>query len=222
MARYEEKTPIDVLVPYDKNPRIISQAAVDAVARSIKAFNFNEPILVDENGVIIAGHNRLKAAKQLGLTEVPVLWLDELDMQKARAFRIADNRTAELAEWDRGLLDKELEGLIAAGTDDLDALGVEQWELDRLSKDAEQITPDGYLPDRLYKKKCATDTDSDDGEGRPVETAPKAPAKPLSPPSIRILIIMETDEDKAAARRALGIADDQQIPAVIRFSEVKS
>lgn len=220
MARYVENTPIDVLIPYDKNPRIITQAAVDAVARSIAAFDFNEPIIADADGVILAGHNRLKAARQLGMTHVPVLWIDDIDMQRARAYRIADNRTAEIATWDRSLLDKELADILKDADADIDALGVEQWEIDRLTREAEKPTNDGFLPDRLYKKKTAFSTD-DDTE-RPPEAQPKPKGRPLAPPSIRILIVIETDEDKAAVRRALDIPDGKPFPAVIRFSEVKT
>lgn len=219
MARYVEDTPIDVLIPYDKNPRIITQTAVDAVARSIAAFDFNEPIIADADGVILAGHNRLKAARQLGMQTVPVLWVEDIDMQRARAYRIADNRTAEIATWDRSLLDQELAGILRNADADIDALGVEQWELDRLTKDADKPADDGFLPDRLYKKKTAFSTDDVE---RPPETQPKAKGRPLAPPSIRILIVIETDEDKAAMRHALDIPEDKPFPAVIRFSEVKT
>lgn len=222
MARYVEDTPIDVLIPYDKNPRIITQAAVDAVARSIAAFDFNEPIIADADGVILAGHNRLKAARQLGRATVPVLWIDDIDMQRARAYRIADNRTAEIATWDRSLLDKELADILKDADADIDALGVEQWELDRLTREAEKPADDGFLPDRLYRKKTAFSADGDDDNDRPPEIQPKAKGRPLAPPSIRILIVIETDEDKAAMRRALDIPEDKPFPAVIRFSEVKT
>lgn len=217
MARFEEHTPIDVLVPYEHNPRIITQAAVDAVARSIAAYDFNEPIIADENGVILAGHNRLRAAKQLGLTEVPVLWLDNIDAKKARAYRIADNRTAEFAQWDRNLLDSELKSLLADGAD-MDALGVEQWELDRLTQGVEEIGDNGELPQRLFRKAQRQAERDDDGEH--VEAAPKTAGRPLSPPSIRLLVIIETPEDQAAIRRVLGLKPDEMIPAVIRFSDI--
>lgn len=217
MARFEEHTPIDVLVPYEHNPRIITQAAVDAVARSIAAYDFNEPIIADENGVILAGHNRLRAAKQLGLTEVPVLWLDDIDAQKARAYRIADNKTAEFAQWDRNLLDSELKSLLADGAD-MDALGVEQWELDRLTQGVEEIGDNGELPQRLFRKAQRQAEQDDDGEH--VEASPKDVGRPLSPPSIRLLVIIETPEDQTAIRRALGLKPDDMIPAVIRFSDI--
>lgn len=87
------------LIPYDKNPRK-NKGAVDAVANSIKEFGFKVPIIVDKNNVIITGHTRLKAAKRLKMKEVPVIKADDLTEEQVKAFRIADNKTGELAEWD--------------------------------------------------------------------------------------------------------------------------
>lgn len=102
-----EYIPINELIPYKRNPRK-NDAAVDAVAESIKAFGFRNPIIVDGDGVVIAGHTRLKAAKKLGLKTVPVICADDLTPEQAKAFRLVDNKTAELAEWDIELLDIEL------------------------------------------------------------------------------------------------------------------
>lgn len=102
-----EYKPIEKVIPYDKNPRQ-NDDAVQYVAESIKAFGFVNPILLDANGTIIAGHTRLKAAKQLGLKEVPCVYLDDLNEEQVKAFRLADNKTAEFAEWDEGLLEQEL------------------------------------------------------------------------------------------------------------------
>lgn len=102
-----EYKPIDKVIPYDKNPRQ-NDVAVQYVAESIKAFGFINPILLDASGTIMAGHTRLKAAKQLGMKEVPVVYVDDLSEEQARAFRLADNKTAEFAEWDEGLLEQEL------------------------------------------------------------------------------------------------------------------
>ena len=99
--------PIDTVKPYIYNPRVNDQA-VDAVARSIEEFGFRSPIVVDESKTIINGHTRLKAAKQLGLEQVPVLVADDLTEEQVRAFRLADNKTAELAEWDDDMLEEEL------------------------------------------------------------------------------------------------------------------
>lgn len=102
-----EYKPIEKVIPYGKNPRQ-NDDAVQYVAESIKAFGFVNPILLDASGTIIAGHTRLKAAKQLGLKEVPCVYLDDLNEEQVKAFRLADNKTAEFAEWDEGLLEQEL------------------------------------------------------------------------------------------------------------------
>ena len=95
------------LRPYENNPRI-NDGAVEAVAKSIDEFGFKVPIVVDSDYVIIAGHTRLKAAEKLGLKTVPVVIADDLTEEQARAFRLADNKTAELAEWDFEKLNEEL------------------------------------------------------------------------------------------------------------------
>lgn len=95
------------LVPYDKNPRRNDEAAVK-VAESIKQFGFKIPLVVDCNNVVVCGHTRLKAAKKLRLKIVPCIRADDLSEDQIKAFRLVDNRTAELAEWDFALLEEEL------------------------------------------------------------------------------------------------------------------
>ena len=99
---------IEKLTPYKMNPRF-NDDAVDQVAASIREFGFKVPIVADKDGVIVAGHTRLKAAKQLGLKKVPVIYADDLDEEQIRAFRLADNKVSELATWDLEKLDLELE-----------------------------------------------------------------------------------------------------------------
>jgi hypothetical protein len=118
--------------PYERNPRIIPQAAVDAVARSIQAFGFRQPIVVDGNGVILAGHTRYRAAQQLGMTEVPVVWQTDITDIQARGYRIADNKVAELSAWDRDALDAEVRELAGLGDIDISAVGLADWELERI------------------------------------------------------------------------------------------
>lgn len=101
---------IEQVIPYKGNPRI-NDDAVDAVAESIKQFGFKQPIVVDKDNVIIAGHTRYKAAKKLGLKEVPCVVATDLTDAQVKAYRLADNKTAELAYWDDELLDKELGNL---------------------------------------------------------------------------------------------------------------
>jgi len=120
----------DDVKPYEQNPRI-NDAAVDAVAKSIREFGFRQPIVVDEAGVIIVGHTRWKAAKALGMAEVPVHVAVGLSPEKARAYRIADNRVSELAEWDFDLLPIELSELRGADVD-LDLLGFAPEELENI------------------------------------------------------------------------------------------
>lgn len=99
--------PIESVKPYERNPRR-NTGAVDAVAESIKQFGWNQPIVVDKNNVIIVGHTRLKAAKKLGLKEVPVLVAENLNDEQVKKYRILDNKTNELSEWDFQLLQSEI------------------------------------------------------------------------------------------------------------------
>lgn len=102
-----ENWPIDRVKPYPGNPRI-NKAAVEPVAQSIKEFGFQQPIVVDSNGVVVVGHTRLKAAKKLKMKTVPVVVASGLSEAKIKAYRLADNKTAELAEWDLESLKSEL------------------------------------------------------------------------------------------------------------------
>jgi DNA modification methylase len=108
--------PIGDITPYEKNPRQ-NDAAVEAVAASIREFGFRQPIVVDEAGVIICGHTRFKAAEHLGLAKVPVHVATDLTPEQIRAYRIADNKTGELATWDMELLPIEIAELQSAGID---------------------------------------------------------------------------------------------------------
>ncbi len=111
-----EVWPVGRLKPYPGNPRH-NDAGVDAVAASIKAWGFRQPIVADEQDVILVGHTRYKAALKLGLTEVPVHVARGLTPEQARAYRIADNQTATLSAWDDDLLVAELAALQAADFD---------------------------------------------------------------------------------------------------------
>lgn len=102
---------INSIHPYANNPRN-NETAIRKVAESIEQFGFQQPIVVDKDRVIIVGHTRWRAAQYLGLNEVPVLVAD-LTPEKARAYRVADNKTNELAEWDQALLEEELRQIVA-------------------------------------------------------------------------------------------------------------
>lgn len=99
------------LKPYEKNPRK-NENAVEYVANSIKEFGFKVPIVVDKNNVIVAGHTRYKAAKKLGLKEVPVIIADDLTEEQVKAFRLADNKVGDFATWDNDLLEEELSDIL--------------------------------------------------------------------------------------------------------------
>ena len=133
--------PTEEVVPYDKNPRL-NDNAVDAVASSIREFGFKVPIVVDGEGVVVSGHTRLKAAKALGLTEVPVIVADDLDETKIKAFRLADNKVAELADWDESLLIKELAELADLNYD----MGQFEFDLEPELGDGDDL---GDIPDNI-------------------------------------------------------------------------
>jgi DNA modification methylase len=154
-----EQWPTKQLLPYAANARTHSDEQVAQIAASIAEFGFNAPCLVDDRGVLIAGHGRLLAARQLGLADVPVIRLGHLTDAQARAYRIADNRIALNGGWNDELLAAELARLSEDGVD-LDLLGFEEDELDRLL--------DG-LDD--------TDDAADDDD-----VMPEPPADPLSQP----------------------------------------
>ena len=99
--------PITKLKEYGRNPRK-NDAAVESVTASISEFGFKVPIVIDKNSVIVCGHTRMKAAKQLGMKTVPCIIADDLSEEQIRAFRLADNKVSELADWDFKLLDIEL------------------------------------------------------------------------------------------------------------------
>jgi site-specific DNA-methyltransferase (adenine-specific) len=101
-----EKRNIDLIKPYWRNPRK-NENAVEAVKESIKRYGYTQPIVVDKDNVIIAGHTRYKALRQLGYKNIAVVLLD-IDEDKAKQYRIADNKTAEMSEWDDDLLMYEL------------------------------------------------------------------------------------------------------------------
>lgn len=125
-----ENISIQDITPYEKNPRH-NEKAIPKVAASIREFGFKVPIIVDRNMVIIAGHTRYKAAQSLGMKEVPVIIADDLTPDQVKAFRIADNRVGEEAEWDEDLLTDELRELFEDDFN-MDILGFDKDELSQL------------------------------------------------------------------------------------------
>jgi DNA modification methylase len=140
--------PIEALIPYARNSRTHSDEQVAQVAASIREFGFTNPVLIDEQGGIIAGHGRVLAARKLGLTEIPCLTLAGLSEAQKRAYVIADNKLALNAGWDEDLLALEIKDL--QGLDfDLDLLGFDAGELDELLALGD-ATPEGQTdPDAV-------------------------------------------------------------------------
>jgi len=143
---------IDLLRPYERNPRTHSDAQVDQIAASMVEFGWTNPILVDENAGILAGHGRLLAARKLGLAEVPVIRFEHLSEAQKRAYLIADNQLALQAGWSEELLAAELAWLREERFD-LDLVGFDATELERLlaiadgdsaSEDAEDEVPEPF------------------------------------------------------------------------------
>ena len=148
---------IDQLKPDPANPRRHSKKQIRQIANSIKAFGFNVPVLVDADLNVIAGHGRLAAARELGMTEVPTLCLDHLTPAQARAFMIADNRLTEIATWDDRLLAQQLKDLSLLGLDfSIEVTGFEMGEIDL----------------RIASLDDMPDTDD------PADAVPKLPARP--------------------------------------------
>ena len=137
---------IEDIIPYIRNPR--KNQAIDKVAGSLKEFGFRQPIVVDKQMVIIAGHTRFEAAKKLGIKEVPIHIADNLTPAQVKAYRIADNRVAQDSEWDIGMLNTEFTDLLDMHFD-LDILGFDAKELEDLivDKENEGLTDEDEVPE---------------------------------------------------------------------------
>lgn len=131
---------IQEIRPYEKNPRK-NDDAVKYVAESIKEFGFKVPIVIDRDGVIVAGHTRYKAAKELGMDDVPCIIADDLTDKQIKAFRLADNKVSEKAGWDFALLEEELDDLFDF---DMDAFGF---------VDHEEVDISDFFEDAEHKEK---------------------------------------------------------------------
>ena len=125
------------LIPYEKNPRD-NRLAIEDVVRSIEEYGFTNPILVNEEKVILAGHTRREAAILAGMERVPYIVVDGLTEAQQRAYRLADNKLSELALWDEDLLKEELEDLLDADYD-LSLTGFSDVDLTDLLKDEEDL-----------------------------------------------------------------------------------
>lgn len=139
------------LIPYENNPRN-NESAIDYVANSIKQFGFKVPLVVDKDNVVVTGHTRLKAAEKLGLEEVPCIVADDLTDKQIQAFRIADNKTNDMAEWNDDLLGIELKDVM--NDIDMTDFGFGDFELSMLMDDME---PDGYDDDLIKEYSSNSD-----------------------------------------------------------------
>ena len=139
-----KQLPITSLALRRNNPRTHSEKQVRQIAASIETFGFTNPVLIDSTSTVIAGHGRVRAAKQLGMDTVPTVQLEHLTDEQVRAYVIADNKLAECAGWDRDLLAIELQGLAEIDLDfDLEVIGFETAEIDLLiGGGAEEGEPD--------------------------------------------------------------------------------
>src|SRR4029079_7187062 len=151
-----ERWPLDRLIPHARNARTHSDAQVAQIAGSIAEFGFVNPVLVGDDGVIVAGHGRVLAARKLGLTEVPVIVLAHLTPTQRRALMIADNKIAENAGGDDEMLASELSALKEEDVD-LALLGFDDADLDRLLVDEAE-------------------------SGEEIDQAPEVPVEPISRP----------------------------------------
>ena len=172
--------------PYENNPRQ-NDAAVDMLVSSIDRFGFKVPIIIDRNDVIVAGHTRLKAAKRLKLKEVPTICADDLTDEEVRAFRLADNKVAEIATWDAAKLDQELDQIL-----DID---MEEFGFEIPGDDYEY--DDGYFGDereRTFNAYNLADFDESDSEG--FYQIPKLYACEVVPDDIRSFNYMMSATDR--------------------------
>lgn len=148
--RQIQMMPIDDIKPYPNNPRK-NDEAVGKVAESIKQFGFKQPIVVDKDNVIIVGHTRARAAKKLHLKEVPVIVADDLTEEQAKAYRLADNRSAEFSEWDSDLLSEELSALKDMDFD-ISSIGFEDEDISFPEEDAVDDDFDPEPPEEPISK----------------------------------------------------------------------
>lgn len=134
MSNYKKDTPIETLIPYARNARTHSDAQVSQIAASIREFGFCNPVLIDKDGGIIAGHGRVLAAQKLGLKELPTITLGHLNETQKRAYILADNKLALNAGWDEEMLKVEITDVQTSGMD-LVSIGFSAEELGDLFDD---------------------------------------------------------------------------------------
>ena len=172
--------PVGDLRAHAGNARLHSAEQIEQIKASMLAFGFTNPLLVDEDGVLIAGHGRLEAAQALGVAKVPVIVLKHLSQAQKEALRLADNRIAENATWDQALLRDALAGLQQAGEVDLLAIGFSQEEIGAILAAADDAVTDGDARDEQDGANAdghgapAGDGGEDDADD-PADAAPEPP-----------------------------------------------
>ena len=138
---------INTIKPYENNPRKLKDSAIEKVAKSIKEFGFRQPIVVDKEKIIVVGHTRYRSSKKLGLTNLPITIADNLTPEQINAYRIADNRTNEEAEWDIELLKTELKDLQLKDFD-LDLTAFDEDQLNNfLFEEKDGLTDEDAVPE---------------------------------------------------------------------------
>ena len=125
---------INELIPYENNPRL-NDEAVEYVKNSIKEFGFKVPVVIDKDNVIIAGHTRIKASKELGIKDIPCIIADDLTEEQVKAFRLADNKVAEKSMWDYTKLDEELDSILDIDMSMFNFENIEETNLDDFFED---------------------------------------------------------------------------------------
>jgi len=177
--------PVDELRAHPGNARLHGAAQIEQIKASLLAFGFTNPLLVDVDGVLIAGHGRLAAAQALGMDRVPVIVLRHLSAPQKEALRLADNRIAENASWDQALLREALAAIQAVPEIDLAALGFSAGELDDILAAAGEAAARGDAPEALSAPALAEG--GEDGEGAepaadPADAAPEPPRQAVARP----------------------------------------
>lgn len=188
-----EYLPLDQIHDYENNPRD-NDKAVEAVARSIRRFGVRSPAIVDKDNVLIAGHTRIKAARQLGMTEFPCVRAADLTKNEAKAFRLADNRIHEDSFWDTEALAREFEAL-RANEFDLTETGFDEFEIggiDMSTYDFEYDQPE--IDEDTSDDDTGTDEYDDDSDE-----------------NYTVIISCRNDEEKAMAAELIGETGDLKV-----------
>lgn len=156
-----ENKKLENIIPYGFNNRIHNDTQIERIARSIKEFGFNQPIVIDEDGVILVGHGRLEAAKSLGLTDAPTLTIKNLSDEQKRAYRILDNKLQNDSAWNFENVELELKLLEESGFE-LESWGLEsllQTNIDAVLEESENVKVDGSFRIEII---CASENNQKD------------------------------------------------------------